>query len=69
MSGLNNIFNAYYPFNSPSANIISYAYINKANFLYSIPELNAFSASSYIRIAHFLYNTLGINFNKVLNFL
>jgi len=68
ISGLNNISNAYYLFNSPSPNIVSYADIDKANFLYSIPEPNAFSAPSCIGTAHFLYNAPGINFNGVLNF-
>ena len=67
-SKLNNISNAYYPFNGLLPDIISYAYIDKANFLYSIPELNTFSASSYIGTAHFPYNAPRINFNRALNF-
>ena len=63
-SGLNNTSNTYYLFNSPLPGVVSY---NKASFLYSIPELNDFSASSYIGTAYFLYNTLRINFNRVLN--
>ena len=69
ISGLNNIFNIYYLFNGLLPDIISYTYINKANFLYSVSELNAFSASFYIKTAYFLYNTSRINFNKALNFL
>ena len=69
ISGLNNISYAYYLFNILLPNIISYAYINKANFLYSVPRLNAFSTPSYIKTAHFPYNAPKINFNKVLNFL
>jgi len=69
ISGLNNISNTYYLFNSPLPDIISYANIDKANFLYSVPELNAFSTPSCIRIAYFPYNAPRINFNRVLNFL
>jgi len=69
ISGLNNISNAYYLFNSPLPDIVSYANIDKANFLYSVPKLNAFSAPSYIGTAYFSYNAPKINFNRVSNFL
>ena len=69
INGFNNIFNTYYLFDGLLPDIVFYAYIDKANFLYSVFELNAFSASFCIKTAHFLYNAPGINFNKVLNFL